>query len=922
MKLKPINLSARLSLATAMAALAIHSAIAQPVLYSDNFATDTSANWLTYSNSTDFKARFGFRYGTNSFVRGTTTNTIPLAPSSTPGTETNGLKISVNDVSAAVTAVNFYPVGQSFSNNYALKFDVWMNYTGTGLGNGTGGTEDTMFGINHVGDKNVFNATGSTLSSPVGDGVDFAMTTDGDYSRDYQVFVGDNVNPLAEYQGFGGGFLDRDLDGNPEFETSAALITTSPLRIMFPSPTYESFGMPSKQWARVEIRQRTNDVGAHVVTWLIEGYVIAEHTLADAVGQTNGNIMIGMMDPFASIGTPTNDSFAIYDNVRVVDLNNYPTNEIVSIIATDNTAAEPSGDDGLVTISRTGSTASALSVPFRTAGTATRGTDYVTQTNGVTFTGTNVVIPAGLSSIDITVHVLDDSIGEAPETVGIGLVGNPNAYDIREAVEGIVTINDDGDKPSASISAFRPGAYEGNTNSYGQFNVIFSTPFNTDVTVNYTIGGTAVNGTDYETIPASIVLPANTLTNTIYILAKQNSDTVSNRTVTLQLAPGTGYTNGVANTNATVIIYNDDLPPAVATLYSDAFDVDSSANWNVNVFTNAGTNNCDATFAFDYSSVGIPPAPHSSGTTLGLKLRANSPILGGGLFCAVTVSPKNQNFTNDFRLRFDMWLNYPGSFPVGGTGSTQLGLSGISSGNRTAWPGGALSPLDTIYLAVSGDGGTSPDVRIYTNGGAVLPAGSGVYSAGTQASAVNTEDAYYSMFGRLQAPPAQVASFTSQTGFTPQGVFGMVWHDVVVNKLGSTLTWTIDGVSIAAVNASKLGFTLSTNIFVGQSDINTGQTTVILDSMLFGLVDNLVVESLPAPVVPAITNIAIISNNVRVQFTGSTNDIPPVFLLMSSTNVAGPYLNVNAAITNFSPGAFQATTPYTTNAARFYRILR
>jgi hypothetical protein len=442
-----------------------------------------------------------------------------------------------------------------------------------------------------------------------------------------------------------------------------------------------------------------------------------------------------------------------------------------------------------------------------------------------------------------------------------------------------------------------------------------------DATVNYTLTGTATNGIHYETLATSILMPAGTTIVTNYVLPIQNGDTVSNRIVTLTLAPGTGYTNGATGTNASITIYNDDLPAATGTLFSDDFEVDSSPNWNIN----ASAANCGAQFGFDYSSLGIPPAPHSAGgTTMGLRMRANSLALGTASFSGISVSPKNQNFTNDFRLRYDMWINFPGPLTLGGSGSTQLGTAGITSGTRPQWIGGALTPRDSVYFGISGDGGTAPDVRAYTNGSAVLPPGSGVYAAGTQATAGNNDDSsgYYSVFGRLGAPINQLAGNPSQTGLTSPGAPGMVWHDVVITKLGNSLTWTIDGVSIATVNAAKLDYTLSTNIFVGQSDINATATAIGSESMQFGLVDNLVVESLPAPVIPVITSIAIITNSVRVDFTGSTNDFPALFLLMSSTNVAGTYLNQNATMSQLSPGAFRAVTPYTTNATRFYRILR
>lgn len=619
----------------------------------------------------------------------------------------------------------------------------------------------------------------------------------------------------------------------------------------------------------------------------------------------------------------------IYDNVRVLDLSGVPPNEVVSIAATDPSATEPSGDDGVITISRTGSTDNPLIVPFRTAGTATRGTDYVTQTNGVTFTTTNVVIPAGASSVDVTIHVLDDNTGESTESAILVLAGNPNAYDIRESISAEVDITDNADLPVASISTFRPGAYEGNTNNYGVFQVTFSTPYSLgDVTVNYTTSGTAVNGTHYESIGSSLVMPAGTTTNFIYILPIQNADTVSNRIATLTLTSGSGYflsTNSAA-TNASITIFNDDLPTATGTLFSDNFDTDTTPNWNVNA-SSAGD---AAAFAYDYSQIGVPPAPHSiGGTTLGVQIRANSPVVGGtAVQSGISISPKNQSFTGDYRLRFDMWLNVTGPFPLGGAGSTQIGTAGITSGNVAQWASSTVSS-NWVLFGCSTDGNNATDYRVYcpTGGpagvGAQITPDTGVYSAGTTSAAQQNTAQYYAVFGPQGAPASQLAINGAQSGLLAPGVLGMAWHDVVITKLGNTLTWDVDGLRLATINAYRFGTVLSTNVFVGMFDVNGTRTTVALDSLLCNIVDNLVVESLPAPTIPVITNIAITSGtSVQVDFNGGVSDFPAVFLLLSSTNVAGPYVNLNANLTQLSPGVFRAVTPYTTDGARFYRILR
>jgi hypothetical protein len=84
--------------------------------------------------------------------------------------------------------------------------------------------------------------------------------------------------------------------------------------------------------------------------------------------------------------------------------------------------------------------------------------------------------------------------------------------------------------------------------------------------------------------------------------------------------------------------------------YSDNFDSGASdaTNWNINL--DIGDN--AATFGFDYSTVGIPPAPNAGGTTIGVKLEANytnstSDYSGTG----VSISPKGRSLAAITRSR-------------------------------------------------------------------------------------------------------------------------------------------------------------------------------------------------------------------------------------------------------------------------------
>ncbi len=113
-----------------------------------------------------------------------------------------------------------------------------------------------------------------------------------------------------------------------------------------------------------------------------------------------------------------------------------PTNarNDVTLTASDPSAAEPS-DNGTFTLTRAGSTTNALVVNYTIAGTATNGSDYQTLT-------TSATIPAGQSSVNIPINVINDSIGETDETVTLTLAPS-SAYNVATRWSDTVTIHDD-----------------------------------------------------------------------------------------------------------------------------------------------------------------------------------------------------------------------------------------------------------------------------------------------------------------------------------------------------------------------------------------------------------------------------------------------------------------------------------------------
>jgi hypothetical protein len=277
--------------------------------------------------------------------------------------------------------------------------------------------------------------------------------------------------------------------------------------------------------------------------------------------------------------------------------------------------------------------------------------------------------------------------------------------------------------------------------------------------------------------------------------------------------------------------------PALAQLYSENFEFDPTGSWVVST----GPSDAAADFFFDYSSVGIPAAPHGAGTH-GMKLQAN---LSNGVFSGMSASPFGIFFQGDYSITFDWWANVNGPFPVGGSGSTNLSTFGFgTTGGDAQWPGGSQN---CVWFGATGDGNSSADWRAYSTAAPTsYPDGSPVYAAGGR----NSSNPYYAGFGNVAAPDAQLALFPQQTGLTGVGCAGMAWREVVITKRGDVATWTVDGLLIVTIDLTTVTL-FGDGIFFGHSDINATSSTDVNDAaLLFTLIDNIVVSELGAPGCP------------------------------------------------------------------------
>ena len=241
------------------------------------------------------------------------------------------------------------------------------------------------------------------------------------------------------------------------------------------------------------------------------------------------------------------------------------TTEVTGTITNDDTivalAVSPASvnEDGITnlvyTFTRTGDTTNALTVNYTVGGAANFNTDY-TQSGAASFTSTTgtVNFAAGLNTATVEIDPTADTTFESDESVALTLTsGTGYTVGTTTSVTGTI-VNDD----TSVTLAVSPGSVteDGTTNLVYTFTRTGVT--NNALTVNYTVGGTATNGTDYAAIPTSVTFDANSSTATVTIDPTADSIVEPDETVDLTLTPGTGYTIGTT-TAVTGAILNDDV---------------------------------------------------------------------------------------------------------------------------------------------------------------------------------------------------------------------------------------------------------------------------------------------------------------------------------------------------------------------------
>jgi hypothetical protein len=397
---------------------------------------------------------------------------------------------------------------------------------------------------------------------------------------------------------------------------------------------------------------------------------LAGNALTIAASQTTVTIAICVSDDIAVEGTET----VILTIAAPTSANDYtigaPSSQTANItdddgpvtvtIAATAQAAEPA-TNGQFTVTRTGGGAAQLAQPLLVnlaiSGSASNGTDYQTIANTVT-------IPASQTTATIPVNVNDDAGVEGTETVIVTV--QSGTYTIGAPSSATVNITDDDVPISVSIVATLPNAAEPATN--GQFTVSRSSGSvmqnSQAYVVNLSIGGTATNGGDYQTIPNTVTILANQTSATIPVTVIDDPNLEGNETVIVSLLAGAGYVVG-APSSGTVTIADDEIGISVSSI-GDAQEGGLSGTFRV-----CRTGSTAAPLIADFVLGGT--AVEGVDFTLSGNVGNTITIPAGSACADVTVNAVNDQITNSGRsLTMTLVAGAAQVVPGGGSATMEI----------------------------------------------------------------------------------------------------------------------------------------------------------------------------------------------------------------------------------------------------------
>jgi PKD repeat protein len=396
-----------------------------------------------------------------------------------------------------------------------------------------------------------------------------------------------------------------------------------------------------------------------------------------------------------NIGSPDTATVTIADN-------DGPT---VSVTATDTNASETGPAPAEFKISRSGNTAGAVTVYYTLTGSATNGVDYNQLPS-------NVVIPEGASSATVQIMPIDDGIPEDRESVIITLFSN-GWYKVGSPPGAMAYISDN-DLPTLTIVAADDNASETGPKK-ARFVVSRNSTQNNTLTVQYTTGGSAKNGTDYQRLNGSLRIEANTASTEIYVTPVDDKEYEGDRTVLLTLSDSIFYTVGNPG-SATATIHDNDLP-TVSISAPVSTVPEKGADPGIFRVSRTGNNSLPLTISYGFGGTAVNGVGYNA-------LSGTVTVPSGAASQDIQIVPIDDNLTEGTETVI-LTLKADPTYTIGTSGSATISIlddewatvTVVASDDFASEPG-----TDTGKFTISRTGDTSSSLIVnFTIGGTAKP---------------------------------------------------------------------------------------------------------------------------------------------------------------------------------------------------------
>ena len=249
-----------------------------------------------------------------------------------------------------------------------------------------------------------------------------------------------------------------------------------------------------------------------------------------------------------TLGAPTNASLGaqVGQVFTILDQDDPPTVDFQLA----SSAPGEGGGSALITLQLSEVSGQEVSVPFILTGTALDPDDYG-------FDASPAIIPAGRTSVDLTLTLVDDQLDEDDETVVVTL-GNPTGADLGATIVHSATIGDDDAPPTVDFEVAASNPAEGDGTAI--LTVDLSEASGLDVTVPFTVGGSAVDPDDFTIEASPLVILAGSTSGTVTVTLVDDALDEDDETLQVDLATPTNGTLGTVISHLLTVVDDDDAP--------------------------------------------------------------------------------------------------------------------------------------------------------------------------------------------------------------------------------------------------------------------------------------------------------------------------------------------------------------------------